>query len=88
MTRGFSRVELLVVVALLGLLASFGLARSTSHQDQLQLESGVRRLRVGLDRGRRAALIHRAPCADERPLLLDFCDSIGGLVAAAAPIAC
>lgn len=63
MTRGFSLVELLVVVALLGLLASFGVARSTSHQDQLHLESGLRRLRVGLDRGRRAAMRHRAPCA-------------------------
>ena len=36
MNRGFSLVELLVY-ALLGLLASFGLARSTSHQYQLQL---------------------------------------------------
>ena len=65
MTRGFSLVELLVVVALLGLLASFGVARSTSHHDQLQLESGLRRLRVGLDRGRRAAWRLRAPCALE-----------------------
>ena len=65
MNRGFSLVELLVVVALLGLLASLGLARPTSQHDQLQLESGLRRLRVGLDRGRRAALRHKAPCALE-----------------------
>ena len=63
MTRGFSLVELLVVVALLGLLASLGLARPISHHHQLQLESAMRRLRVGLDRGRRAALRHKAPCA-------------------------
>jgi len=62
MTRGFSLVELLVVFALLGLLASLGVARTTSQHDQVQLESGLRRLRVGLDRGRRAALRQREPC--------------------------
>ena len=61
--NGFSLVECLVVVALLGILATLAIPRSSSVQRRLELESGLRRLRVGLDRGRMAAQRDRQPCA-------------------------
>ena len=60
---GFSLVECLVVVALLGILATLAIPSSSAVQRRLELESGLRRLRVGLDRGRMAAERDRQPCA-------------------------
>ena len=60
---GFSLVECLVVVALLGILATLAMPSSRALQQRLQLDSGLRRLRVGLDRGRMAAERDRQPCA-------------------------
>ena len=53
--RGFTLVELLVVIAVLAILASAALARPSRQQAQQQLEIASRRLRLGLDRGRLAA---------------------------------
>ena len=60
---GFSLVECLVVVALLGILATLAIPSSSAVQRRLELESGLRRLRVGLDWSRMAAQRDRQPCA-------------------------
>ena len=61
--NGFSLLECLVVVALLGILATLGIPSSSAVQRRLELDSGLRRLLVGLDRGRMAAQRDRQPCA-------------------------
>ena len=61
--NGFSLVECLVVVALLGILATLAIPSSSAVQRRLELDNGLRRLRVGLDRGRMAAERDRQPCA-------------------------
>ena len=61
--NGFSLMECLVVVALLGILATLAIPSSSAVQRRLELDSGLRRLRVGLDRGRMAAERDRQPCA-------------------------
>ena len=61
--NGFSLVECLVAVALLGILATVAMPNSSALQWRLKLDSGLRRLRVGLDRGRMAAERDRQPCA-------------------------
>ena len=63
--NGFSLVECLLVVALLGILATLAIPSSSAVQRRLELDSGLRRLRVGLDRGRMAAERDRQPCALE-----------------------
>ena len=62
MTRGFTLAEALVAVAVLGILASLAIASPQQQRQQLELESGLRRLRVGLDRGRMAAERSGAAC--------------------------
>ena len=59
--NGFSLLECLVVVALLGILATLAIPSSSAVQRRLELDSGLRRLRVGLDRGRMAAQRERQP---------------------------
>ena len=61
--NGFSLVECLVVVALLGTLVTLAIPSSSAVQRRLELDSGLRRLRLGLDRGRMAAQRDRQPCA-------------------------
>ena len=61
--NGFSFVECLVVVALLGILATLAIPSSGALQRRLELDSGLRRLRVGLDRGRMAAIRDSQTCA-------------------------
>ena len=61
--NGFSLLECLVVVGLLGILATLAIPSSSAVQRRLELDSGLRRLRVGLDRGRMAAERDRQPCA-------------------------
>ena len=61
--HGFSLLECLVVVALLGTLATLVIPSSNAVQRRLELDSGLRRLWVGLDRGRMAAQRDRQPCA-------------------------
>ena len=62
MSRGFSVLELLVVVAVLAILAGMGVAHAGRDRERLQLLSAMRSLRVGLDRGRMAAERQRQPC--------------------------
>ena len=47
MKSGFSLVELLVAIAVAGVLASTALVRPGLHQQRLQLETAMRRLRAG-----------------------------------------
>ena len=61
--NGFSLMECLVVVALVGILATLAIPSSSAVQRKLELDGGLRRLRVGLDRGRMAAERDRQPCA-------------------------
>mgnify|MGYP001487986657 CR=1 FL=1 len=60
---GFSLVELLVTIAVLGILVSTAIASPVAMNQHLELESGLRRLRIGLDRGRMAAERSQQPCA-------------------------
>ena len=62
MTRGFTLVELLVVVVILGLLASMALMSPGRQREQLELDAALRLLRLGLDRGRMAAERQAEPC--------------------------
>ena len=88
--NGFSLVECLVVVALLGILATLAIPSSSAVQRRLELDSALRRLRVGLDRGRMAAERDRQPCALELsangwqpPLVGDLPACRGGVTALA-----
>ena len=90
--NGFSLLECLMVVALLGILASLAIPSSSAVQRRLELERGLRRLRVGLDRGRMAAERDRQPCALhlsptgwQPPLAGDLPGCRGGVMLLAEP---
>ena len=59
---GFSLLELLVAVVIVGILATTALAHPGRDRERLALEVGLRRLRTGLDRGRMAAQRQGEPC--------------------------
>ena len=59
---GFSLLELLVVLVIVGILATTSLATPGRDRERLALEIGLRRLRTGLDRGRMAAQRQAEPC--------------------------
>ena len=92
--NGFSLVECLVAVALLGILATLAIPSSSAVQRRLELDSGLRRLRVGLDRGRMAAERDRQPCALQLsangwqpPLAGDLTACRGGVTSLAETVA-
>ena len=60
--NGFSLLELLVVIVILGLLAGVALAHPGRDRERLQLTAALRRVQVGLDRGRMAAERSGLPC--------------------------
>ena len=62
MNRGFSLVELMVTIAVVAVVASTALVRPGLQQQRLELETAMRRLRVGLDRARLAAERNQQPC--------------------------
>ena len=61
-TAGFSLVELMVTVAVLGIIASLTLPDSASDRDRLQLDAAARRLQLGLERARLLARRSQQPC--------------------------
>ena len=61
-SAGFSLVELMVTVAVVGIIASLASPNSASHRDQLQLDAAARRLQQGLERARLAARRSQQAC--------------------------
>ena len=57
-----SLIEQLIVVSLVGLLASIPIVTGRSDRDQLQLDASARRLQSGLDRGRSIARREQSAC--------------------------
>ena len=62
---GFSLVEALVALAVLGLLAGLGLGPGRELRARQELEGALRRLALGLERGRQEAERSGGPCALE-----------------------
>ena len=60
--NGFSLAELVVVIAIVGILASAAMAHSSRDREHVQLTTALRRLQIGLDRGRMAAERSGEPC--------------------------
>ncbi len=63
MTTGFTLPEVLVTVAVIGLMASLGLGDAGDQLARLQVETAARRLVVGIERGRDAAEYTAQGCA-------------------------
>ena len=61
-SAGFSLVELMVTVDVLGIIASLTLPDSASDRDRLQLDAAARRLQLGLERARMAARRRQQAC--------------------------
>jgi len=59
---GFSLVELMVTVAVVGIIASLAVPDRASERDQLQLDTAARRLQLGLERARLAARRAQQQC--------------------------
>ena len=49
---GFSLLELMVTIALVGIMASLSIPNSAAERDRLQLDAAARRLQLGLERAR------------------------------------
>jgi len=60
--NGSSLAELVVVIAIVGILASAAMAHSSRDRERVQLSTALRRLQIGLDRGRMAAERSGQPC--------------------------
>ncbi len=60
--NGFSLPELVVVIAIVGILGSAAMAHSGRDRERVQLTTALRRLQIGLDRGRMAAERSGEPC--------------------------
>ena len=63
MNRGFTLLELLIVLALATGLGLIALPLPVQHRDRFVMQQAMRRLRLGLDRGRLAAERFGQPCA-------------------------
>ena len=61
--HGFTLMEMLVCIAVLGILATLAIAHPGRHHESLVLDTAMRHLRLGLDRGRLAAERSQQPCA-------------------------
>ena len=61
-SAGFSLIELMVTVAVVGIIASLAVQDSVSDRDQLQLDAAARRLQLGLERARMVARRGQQAC--------------------------
>ena len=61
-SAGFSLVELMVMVAVMGLIASLALFNTATDRDRLQLDAAARRLQLGLERARLVARRAQQAC--------------------------
>ncbi|OUX71639.1 MAG: pilus assembly protein [Synechococcus sp. TMED90] len=61
--NGFTLVEVMVVVAIVGISCSIGLVHAGADRDRLQLDAAARRLRLGLERARLSARRDQQACA-------------------------
>ena len=61
-SAGFSLVELIVTVAVVGIIASMVVPDAASDRDRLQLDAAARRLQLGLERARMAARRRQQAC--------------------------
>ena len=61
-SAGFSLVELMVTVAVGGIIASLAVPNSAADRDRLQLDATARRLQLGLERARLAARRAQQAC--------------------------
>ena len=61
-SAGFSLVELMVTVAVMGLIASLALLNTATDRDRLQLDAAARRLQLGLERARLVARRAQQAC--------------------------
>ena len=61
-SAGFSLVELIVTVAVVGIIASLATPDSASDRHRLQLDAAARRLQLGLERARLLARRSQQPC--------------------------
>ena len=60
--NGFTLVELMVAVAIVGLVCGIALVHAGADKDRLQLEAAARRLQLGLQRARLSARRHQQAC--------------------------
>ena len=61
-SAGFSLVELMVAIALVGIIASLNMPNIAADRDRLQLDAAARRLQLGLERARLAARRAQQAC--------------------------
>ena len=61
-SNGFTLVELMVAVAIVGIVCGIGLVHAGADGDRLQLEAAARRLQLGLQWARLSARRHQQAC--------------------------
>ena len=61
-SAGFSLLELMVTIALVGIMASLSIPNSAAERDRLQLDAAARRLQLGLERARLSARRSQQAC--------------------------